>query len=46
MKNKNRFQSISIMMYNLERLFNILALVHALPFFFYYFFYFDLFSFS
>lgn len=34
MKNKNRFQSISIMMYNLERLFNILALVHALPFFF------------
>lgn len=25
MKNKNRFQSISIMMYNLERLFNILA---------------------
>lgn len=34
MKNKNRFQSISVMMYNLERLFNILALVHALPFFF------------
>lgn len=35
MKNKNRFQSISVMMYNLERLFNILALVHALPFFFF-----------